>query len=247
MTTSVKPNLSLEVKNLETIAHKGHLTEDVAGSHFPFSVNHLNTKPELGDNELTGNVTSLRLRGGGQSESEFEDDDLAFDMDIEDDIPEERLRSILLEAGYTTEEVNAIIATKEEITDSPNSTTSEPEISGTEAEGENALDVLKEIRIKNVNKLVIGTLNINSLSAKFDQLSEVIGNHLDILAIQETKLDSSYPTQQFALTGYSEPYRLDRNRDGGGVLIYVREDIPSKQLDKHSFTKNVEGLFIEII
>ena len=29
-------------------------------------------------------------------------------------------------------------------------------------------------------------------------------------------------------------------------MIYVREDIPSKQLSKHTFTKNVEGLFIEI-
>ena len=52
--------------------------------------------------------------------------------------------------------------------------------------------------------------------------------------------------QQFTLDGYSEPYRLDRNRDGGGVLIYVREDIPSKRLTRHNFTKNVEGLFIEI-
>ena len=29
-------------------------------------------------------------------------------------------------------------------------------------------------------------------------------------------------------------------------MIYVREDIPSKLLSKHAFTKNVEGLFIEI-
>ena len=49
-----------------------------------------------------------------------------------------------------------------------------------------------------------------------------------------------------ALAGFSEPYRLDRNREGGGVLVYVREDIPSKQLTKHSFSKNVEGLFLEI-
>ena len=28
--------------------------------------------------------------------------------------------------------------------------------------------------------------------------------------------------------------------------MYVREDIPSKLLTKHKFTKNVEGLFIEI-
>ena len=29
-------------------------------------------------------------------------------------------------------------------------------------------------------------------------------------------------------------------------MIYVREDIPSKPLNKHNFTKNVEGLFIEV-
>ena len=80
------------------------------------------------------------------------------------------------------------------------------------------------------------------MGPKLDQLSEVIGKHLDILTIQETKLDSSFPTQQLALAGYSEPYRMDRNREGGGVLVYVREDIPSKLLTKHTFTKNVEGL-----
>ena len=30
------------------------------------------------------------------------------------------------------------------------------------------------------------------------------------------------------------------------MLIYVRKDIPSKQLNKHIFTKNVEVLFIEV-
>ena len=32
----------------------------------------------------------------------------------------------------------------------------------------------------------------------------------------------------------------------GGVITYVREGIPSKELNKHKFTKNIEGLFIEI-
>ena len=48
------------------------------------------------------------------------------------------------------------------------------------------------------------------------------------------------------INGYKKPYRLDRNRNGGGVMVYVREDIPSKELNKHNFTKNIEGLFIEI-
>jgi exonuclease III/predicted transport protein len=113
-------------------------------------------------------------------------------------------------------------------------------------DGKNAIDILKNIRIKNVNRITIATLNINSLASKFEQLREVIGNSIDILTIQETKLDSSFPKDQFLLDGYSEPYRLDRNKHGGGVMIYVREDIPSKLLVKHNFTKPIEGLFIEI-
>ena len=42
------------------------------------------------------------------------------------------------------------------------------------------------------------------------------------------------------------PYRLDRNRNGGGVIIYVREDIPSKILRKHFFPNDIEGIFVEI-
>ena len=36
---------------------------------------------------------------------------------------------------------------------------------------------------------------------------------------------------------------LDRNHDGGGVMIYVRVDIPSKEVSKHKFTKNIEAIF----
>ena len=74
---------------------------------------------------------------------------------------------------------------------------------------------------------MIGTLNINSLSTKFEQLKFLIANYLDVLVIEETKLDPSFPTEQFLIEGYTNPYRLDRNRHGGGVIIYVGEDIPS--------------------
>ena len=60
----------------------------------------------------------------------------------------------------------------------------------------------------------------------------MIGNYLDIIVIQETKLDHSFSTEQFIINGYKKPYRLDRNRNGGGVIIYIREDIPSKVLKK---------------
>ena len=68
-----------------------------------------------------------------------------------------------------------------------------------------ANDLLKNIRIKNVNRLIIGTLNINFIAPKFEQLKEVIGNHLDVFTIQETKIDESFPDDQFEIEGYHKP------------------------------------------
>ena len=50
----------------------------------------------------------------------------------------------------------------------------------------------------------------------------------------------------FLIDGFSSPFRLDRNQKGSGILIYVRRDIPSKLLTKHSFPNDIEGLFVEI-
>ena len=38
------------------------------------------------------------------------------------------------------------------------------------------------------------------------------------------------------------PYRLDRNRNGGGIMICVTEDIPTKILTKHNLPENIEGI-----
>ena len=103
-----------------------------------------------------------------------------------------------------------------------------------ELQRQSANEILKKIRIKNINRITIATLNINFLAPKFEQLKAVIGKNLDILVFQETKLDSTFPEDQFIIDGYSPPYRLDRNKHGGGVIIYVREDIPSKKLTKTS-------------
>ena len=42
------------------------------------------------------------------------------------------------------------------------------------------------------------------------------------------------------------PYRKDRNRNGGGVMIFVKEDLPSKLLSKHTFHADIEALIVEI-
>ena len=68
---------------------------------------------------------------------------------------------------------------------------------GSNSDIETAENLLRKIRVKDANRIIIGTLNINSLAPKFEQLKEVIGKNIDILTIQETKLDSSFPVAQF--------------------------------------------------
>ena len=87
---------------------------------------------------------------------------------------------------------------------------------------EKDFDFLHILRVRNVNRRIIGNLNINSTSNKFDQLKLFIQGKVNTLVVTETKLGSTFPTSQFIIDGYSEPYRFYRNRNGGGVLIYIR-------------------------
>ena len=101
---------------------------------------------------------------------------------------------------------------------------------------------LKNTRLKNPNRLLIAQLKINSLRNKFDSLVQMLHNNLDILLISETKVDSSFPTAQFQIEGYTT-YRLDRNANAGGILLYVRENIPSLLVNSEM---SIESFYIEI-
>ena len=61
--------------------------------------------------------------------------------------------------------------------------------------------------------------------------------------ISETKLDESFPSMQFNIDGYNI-FRSDRNAKGGGILMYVRDDIPFKSIPMRNST--TEGFFIEL-
>ena len=106
--------------------------------------------------------------------------------------------------------------------------------------------LLREIRIKNLGRIIVATLNINSIRNKFEQLKLSIMGNIDVLVLTETKLDDTFPTAQFMIDGFCKPYRRDRNGNGGGLLIYVREDIPSKELTDHNFPDDIEGIFVEL-
>ena len=63
--------------------------------------------------------------------------------------------------------------------------------------------------------------------------------------VSETKLNSPFPQTQFRIEGYAPPFRNDRNSHGGGILFFIREDIPGKIISITPL-KGFEGLFMEL-
>ena len=96
---------------------------------------------------------------------------------------------------------------------------------------ENFKDTLKKLRIKNLNRVIISQININSIRNKIKLISEAVFGNIDILMVFETKTDMSFQTSQFVIQGFAAPFRLDRTNTGGGILVCVRDDIPSKLLN----------------
>ena len=110
-------------------------------------------------------------------------------------------------------------------------------------ESGNNLSILDRVRLNNADRLIIDHLNINSLRNKFEMLREIVQDKLDILLVSETKVDPSFPLNQFAIKGFSVPFRLDRNSSGGGIMLFVREEIPSKLLSEYKPNSSVENIF----
>ena len=108
----------------------------------------------------------------------------------------------------------------------------------------NSLDSYHKVRLRNVKceKIITCNTNINSLPAKFEEAKEVIIKNIYNLVITETKLDDTVPVDQFFVEEFAMFYRLERNRNGGGLIIY--KDIPSKILEKHKLPQDIKVIFI---
>ena len=68
----------------------------------------------------------------------------------------------------------------------------------------------------------IAHLNIGSLIKHFDELLIYMHDKpFDILTLNETRLDDSILNSEIKISGY-DIVRRDRNRNGGGVAMYIR-------------------------
>ena len=64
------------------------------------------------------------------------------------------------------------------------------------------------------------------------------------MLVSETKIGDSFPQGQFVIYGFSARYRLDRNCLGGGLMLFVREDISCNLLTIEE--KPVENFYAEL-
>ena len=103
---------------------------------------------------------------------------------------------------------------------------------------------IKFPRKTNKKECTIALLNVNSLPSKFIEIKEwLVDGVFDILCIQETKIDSTFPNSQFHVNGYSI-LRRDRKKGGGGVMIFVRDSITAMPIK--IVCKFVEAILLDL-
>ena len=88
-------------------------------------------------------------------------------------------------------------------------------------------------------------LNINSFLNKIDELCYIASSsNAAVIGITETKLDNTICDSEVAVDGYNI-VRNDRNRNGGGVACYIRNNICFNR--KACMSDNIENIFIDLL
>ena len=67
-------------------------------------------------------------------------------------------------------------------------------------------------------------------------------NNINIFSFLDTKLDETFPNQQFTISGY-KMFRRDRSKYGGPIMIYINENIPCKTLMFKISSTTVKSLY----
>ena len=102
---------------------------------------------------------------------------------------------------------------------------------------------MKKQRLDNAYNTITGHLNINSFKNKFVFIEDLM-KLFDMFLVSESKLDHTFPSNQFRINGY-KTFRLDRNRFRGRLILYINENIPCKLLQEHIYLPNFEVIATE--
>ena len=95
-------------------------------------------------------------------------------------------------------------------------------------------------------KNITSHLNVNSLTNNIEAVTEVISKNIDTYLLSETKIDETFPNEQFNITNY-KALRQDRNKNGGGLSFYINENIPCKVINDEEITNDIEMILFEFL
>lgn len=91
----------------------------------------------------------------------------------------------------------------------------------------------------------ISYISVCSLPNKMNETCNMLNtNDIHVLAITESHLDSSITDGQVHVDGYNL-IRKDRNRNGGGVAMYIQNHLPFKKRDDLT-VNHLEAIWIQI-
>ena len=105
--------------------------------------------------------------------------------------------------------------------------------------------------VKNKNKVISGlkfaSINTNSIRGKkLELLAFLDFHHPQIVAIQESKIDSFISTSElFQETCPYSVYRKDRNDSGGGVMLLIHKDIPHMPITE--LENDSESVWVKVL
>ena len=116
----------------------------------------------------------------------------------------------------------------------------------TNANTEKTKNSLKDSRLKHPKKVCLSYININSVRNKLEALLEFVCTQVDFLTVNETKLDSSFPTAQLNLPDFRTRYRKELTARSGGLLVYVNGDIPSRMISTRDCPGDIQILPVEM-
>ena len=78
--------------------------------------------------------------------------------------------------------------------------------------------------------IIIGHRNIISIRNKFESFVKFVFNNLGILMVSKTKRDDTFSESKSLTEGFSKLFRRDRTAKGAGILLYIRENMPSRYM-----------------
>ena len=98
--------------------------------------------------------------------------------------------------------------------------------------------------LNSLRGLKIGHLNVCSLLKNFEEVENMlVNNHFDIFTMCETRLSKDIRDAEIEISGY-DVIRLDRNRQGGGIILYIRNAIVHSIISE--FVCDIEILCINV-